>query len=320
MMTNKMIVSSARETTSETYLKDVLVSGKPSKIECVQLGGQTYSISRGAVTVVALEDEWYEDVQDPAAIIDTLRANANVNADLFTFWQRFPDVVPKYSFHQECEQIAVLPIRSLEHWFSHQIKSRVRTSVRKAEKEGLVVKETTFDDDFVRGMTSIFNEAPIRQGRPFWHYGKDFETIKRQFSRYLYREHMIGAYYQGEMIGFIMLGHAGRFGLTGQIISSIKHRDKATNISLIAAAVEACAKRNLEYLVYLFWSEDSLSEFKRRCGFEKIGVPRYYVPQTMKGRLALKAGFHRGFSAMLPSRIKTPLKQLRRRWYERREN
>ena len=206
---------------------------------------------------------------------------------MFTFWQRFPDTVPKYQFHQESEQIAVLPIQSLDHWFSHQIKSRVRTSVRKAEKEGLVVKETLYDDAFVKGMTTIFNEAPIRQGRPFWHYGKDFETVKQQFSRYLYREHMIAAYYQDEMIGFIMLGDAGRFGLTGQIISSIKHRDKATNIALDCQRSRGLRKRKLEYLVYLFWSEDSLSEFKRRCGFEKTSVPRYFVPLT-EGELGLK--------------------------------
>jgi hypothetical protein len=318
MITTKTMTSPEPQA-SETFLKDALVSGRPAKVECVELDGQTYSITRGPLTVVSLEDEWYDDVRDPAAVIEALRAHPKVNADLFTFWQRFPDTVPKYQFHQESEQIAVLPIQSLDHWFSHQIKSRVRTSVRKAEKEGLVVKETLYDDAFVKGMTAIFNEAPIRQGRPFWHYGKDFETIKQQFSRYLYREHMIGAYYQDEMIGFIMLGDAGRFGLTGQIISSIKHRDKATNIALIAAAVEACAKRNLEYLVYLFWSEDSLSEFKRRCGFEKTSVPRYYVPLTLKGTLGLKAGAHRGLAAMLPNRIKAPLKQLRRRWYERLE-
>jgi hypothetical protein len=305
---------------SGTFVKDTLIRGKPAQVECIELGGQTYSITRGALTVVSLEDEWYEDVHDPAAVLDALRTNTDVKTDLFTFWQRFPDVVPNYPFYQEWEHLAVLPVQSLEHWFSHQIKSRVRTSVRKAEKEGLVVKETSYDDDFVRGMTAIFNEAPIRQGRPFWHYGKDFDTIKQQFSRYLYREHMIGAYYQDEMIGFIMLGDAGRFGLTGQIISSIKHRDKATNIAMMAAAVDACAKRRLEYLVYLFWSEDSLSEFKRRCGFERMSVPRFYVPLTLKGRLGLKAGAHRGLAAMLPGRIKTPLKQLRRRWYERREH
>ncbi len=108
----------------------------------------------------------------------------------------------------------------------------MRSQIRKAEKEGVVVRETRYDDDFVRGMTAIFNEAPVRQGRRFWHYGKDFETVKRQFSRYIHREHMIGAYYHDEMIGLIMLGNAGRFGITGQIISSIKHRDKATNNAL----------------------------------------------------------------------------------------
>ena len=118
-------------------------------------------------------------------------------------------------------------------------------------------------------MTAIFNEAPLRQGRPFWHYGKDVETVRQQFSRYLHREHMIGAYYQDQMVGLIMLGNAGRFGLTGQIISSLHHRDKGTNNALVAKAVEVCEKLGLESLVYLFWSEDSLSEFKRRCGFER---------------------------------------------------
>ena len=145
----------------------------------------------------------------------------------------------------EWEQIALLPIQSYDHWWNHQIKSRVRNQIRKSEKEGVTVRETDYDDDFVRGMTAIFNESPVRQGRKFWHYGKDFETVKRQFSRYIHREVMIGAYYKDEMIGLMMLGDAGRFGLTGQIISSLKHRDKSPNNALIAKAVEVCAKRKL---------------------------------------------------------------------------
>jgi hypothetical protein len=191
----------------------------------------------------------------------------------------------------------------------------VRNQIRKAEKEGVTVRETPYDDEFIRGMTAIFNEAPVRQGRRFWHYGKDFETVKRQFSRYLHREDMIAAYHQGEMIGLIMLGNAGHFGLTGQIISAIKHRDKATNNLLIAKAVEVCAEKKLPYLCYLFWSGDSLAEFKRRCGFEATRVPRYYVPLTVKGRLALKMGAHRGWKAIIPDRLKSTLKRLRSRWY-----
>lgn len=43
--------------------------------------------------------------------------------------------------------------------------------------------------------------------------------------------------------------------------------------------------RRLGHLIYLFWNNDSLAEFKRRCGFEPVRVPRYWVPLTWKGRL-----------------------------------
>ncbi len=58
------------------------------------------------------------------------------------------------------------------------------------------------------------------------------------------------------MIGFIMLGNAGRYGVLGQIISSLKHRDKATNNALIAKAVGVCERAGLPHLVYLFWNDN----------------------------------------------------------------
>lgn len=299
----------------QPFSKETLIKGQPARIECVEILGQVYTLTRGPVKVLSLEDEWFEDVRDPEAVIDVLRRDRHIAPDVFTFWQRVPDVSPRYGYHQEWDDLAVLPISTYDHWWNSQIKSRVRSLIRKSEKEGVVVRQTEYDDDFVRGMTAIFNEAPVRQGRPFWHYGKDVETVKRQFSRYLHREHMIGAYYDGELIGLIMLGNAGRFGLTGQIISSLRHRDKGTNNALVAKAVDVCEKLGLEYLVYLFWSDDSLSEFKRRCGFERTRVPRYYVPLTWKGSLALRTGAHRGVKAMLPHRIKAPLKRLRAGWY-----
>ena len=267
--------------------------------------------------MLRLEDEWYEDLRDPTKTIEILRESRGFRPDILSFWQRIPDVELRYPYHCEWEELAVLPIKSYEDWWNHGIKSRVRTLIRKAEREGVVVRETTYDDAFVTGMTAIFNESPVRQGRRFWHYGKDFDTVKRQFSRYLFREHMIGAYYQNVMIGLVMLGDAGRFGITGQIISSLTHRDKAINNALMAKAVEVCATRSLPHLVYLYWSEDSLSEFKRRCGFERTQVPRYFVPLTQKGRWGLRVGAHHGWPAMLPTDLKALLKRLRRRWYSR---
>lgn len=301
--------------TLNPFTRKTLIKGRPTDVECVEVCGQTYAVSKGAVTMLSLEDEWYDDVRDPEAVIAALSSSPGFQPDIFTFWQRLPDLEPKFSYHKEWEEIAVLPVQSYDHWFNKQLKSRTRGLIRKAEKEGIVVRETAYDDEFVRGMTAIFNEAPVRQGRKFWHYGKDFETVKRQFSRYIHREYMIGAYLDGEMIGLIMLGNAGQFGLTGQIISAIKHRDKATNNALIAKAVEVCAQRKLPYLCYLFWSGDSLAEFKRRCGFEKMRAPRYFVPLTPKGKLALKLGMHRGWKELIPGGLKSSLKKLRSRWY-----
>src|SRR5262249_47490975 len=149
-------------------------------------------------------------------------------------------------------------------------------------------------------MTAIFNETPVRQGRRFWHYGKDFHTVKTQFSRFIHREDIIGAYYQDELTGFIMMGSACRYAVTNQIISAIKHRDKFPNYALIAKAVELCERKRIPYLVYLFWTDDSLAEFKRRSGFVKTRVPRYFVPLTPKGRIALKLGLHRSWKTLLP--------------------
>lgn len=312
-----MLDSSTSKSTPEpkVFAKEILIKGQPAQLECIEIGGQTYAITRGAIDMVSLEDEWYEDVRDPELAIKTLKNSRRFKPDIFTFWQRLPDIEPKYAFPIEWEEIAVLPIKSYDDWFNNQIKSRTRNQIRKADKEGIVVRETAYDDDFVRGMTAIFNESPVRQGKKFWHYGKDFETVKRQFSRFISREHMIGAYYKNELIGLIMMGNAGHYGLTGQIISTIKHRDKSTNNALIAKAVEVCEKKGLPHLVYLFWSEDSLAEFKRRCGFEKTRIPRYFVPLTQKGKLALKLGLHRGWKELLPKELKRSFKKLRSRWY-----
>ena len=112
-----------------------------------------------------------------------------------------------------------------------------------------------------------------------------------------------------------MMGNAGSYGVTGQIISMVEHRDKFTNYALMAKAVELCETKGLSYLVYLFWNDGSLAEFKRRCGFECVKVPRYFVPLTAKGRAALRLGLHRGWHGLLPKQLKAPLKKLRSKWY-----
>jgi hypothetical protein len=285
----------------------------------VQILDKRLIVTGRLLKLARIDQEWYFDVEEPESIVEVLRQNS-IKVDIFTFWQRLPESIPRYKYHMEWEDIAALPVKSYDYWWSKQIKSRTRGLIRKAEKEGVVVREAEFNDSFVKGMVSIFNESAIRQGKPFWHYGKDFDTVKREFSRYLFREDLIGAYYKDELIGFIMLAHAGPYAMTTQIISKIAHRDKAPNNVLLAKAVEICVRKEIPYLVYLNWGIGSLTEFKRRNGFQKVSLPRYYIPLTIRGKVALRLDLHRGFMGIIPERLKGRLIKLRSLWYERRQN
>jgi hypothetical protein len=269
--------------------------------------------------------EWFDDVDNPEALIEMLRKGKHC-PDILTFWQRLPDTRPRHSYPMEFDSIAALPIKSYSYWWEKQIDRKARNKARKAEKKGVIVKPATFDDQFIQAITTIFNETPIRQGRHYLHYGKDFETVKREFSRFLFREEIFGAYLDEELIGFIMLCNAGNYLFLGQIISKIAHRDVAPNNALLAKAVERCAERGIPYLVYAYWLDDALGDFKRSNGFQKFDLPRYFVPLTKKGKVALSLGLHRlnpfglhrGWKRAVPKQIRDALKRLRAHWYDLR--
>ena len=278
----------------------------------VQVNEKSFLIEGRFIRVARLEHEWYDDVEDPEDAITSLRSMSH-SPDILTFWQRLPNVVPRYSYCVESDAIAALPIKSYSSWWERQVDSKTRNMIRRAQKKGVVVRSTAFDDSFIEGMRSIFNETPIRQGKRFWHYGKDFQTLKREFSRYLFREEIIGAYVNGELIGFIMLAFAGDYAALGQIVSKIGHRDKAPNNILVAKAVERCAEKRIPYLVYAKWEDGSLGDFKRHNGFERVELPRYFVPLSAKGRIFVALKLHRGVRGVIPAPVLRRLKHLRRR-------
>ena len=272
------------------------------------------SISGRVIRTARAADEWYVDIDDPEAIVSTLRAR-NVGVDLFTFWQRPPHVEARFAYHIEQDSIAVLPVTTYEDWLRRQINNKTRNLIAKAAKNGIVLRPAEFDDVFIEGMVRIFNETPVRQGMPFWHFGKGFETIKREFSRYLFREELFGAYLGDELVGFIFLAHTNGFSALGQILSMMKHRDKAINNALIAKAVEVCARRQVPMLAYAVWPRGPLRDFKRHNGFQRMDLPRYYVPLTARGSYAMKLGLHKSQVDRLPDSAYMFLRELRTRFY-----
>jgi hypothetical protein len=184
----------------------------------------------------------------------------------------------------------------------------LRKDVKRAEKRGVVVKVVDFNDDFVRGIMAIYNETPIRQGRPFWHYRKDFNTVKMECATYLQRSEFLGAYCGNELIGFLKIVRVDRLARLMFIISKIAHYDKRPTNALIAKAVELCVQRKCSHLTYGNFAYDgdastSLVAFKRRNGFEQVDFPRYFVPLTIKGKLCLKLKCHHGIKGMIPKKL-----------------
>jgi hypothetical protein len=262
-----------------------------------------------------------EVVADPEFFVSKLK-ESGLNADVFTFAQKPGQTTARYSYVMQWDNLAVIPITTYSEWFKKRAESSVQRAVRKAAKSGVTVRVAEFDDDFVRGIVGIHNESPVRQGRPFWHFQESFEEVKRDYSTYSERNVFVGAYYQDELIGFIRLTYADKVAHIIQILSMLKHMDKRTSNALIAKAVEVCEQQGMSYLVYCGFvyndPNSSLTEFKRRNGFEEMLVPRYYIPLTLKGRVALGLGIQRGLAAHLPKSVVSQLLKARSMWYDHR--
>lgn len=288
------------------------------------LCGKEIRVEKKIIRIGYLDGEGYQFVEDPEIAVQTLRSGGR-RIDLFTFVQKLSEQAPKYSYRMEWDNLAVLPVSTFSNWITHQINFKVRNKIRKAEKNGVVVREVPFDDSLLRGIHAVYNESPVRQGRAFWHYGDDLEKIRAVKSTFLERSIFIGAFFQKSLIGFIKLVANEDWTQAGlmHIVSMIQYKDKAPTNALIAQAVRSCADRSIPHLWYANFSyrkkqHDSLADFKRYNGFQKIGVPRYYVPLTTTGRIALRMGLHHAIADRIPEPVAASYRRVRAFWYSKR--
>lgn len=257
--------------------------------------------------------ESYELIGDHEALIKKILARRGV--DIVSFGQRLPNTEPRYKYFNDWEEVAALKITTYDHWLSKQIIKENKKNIAKAAKKGIIVRESKYDDQFVNGIMDIYNESPYRQGKRFLHFDKDFETVKVENGTYCDKSIFIGAYYKDLLIGFVKLFLSERCASTLQVISKIEHRDKKPTNALLAKAVEICASRGIQYLQYGVWSSGSLGRFKTYNGFEKMLLPKYYVPVTLKGKAAIAARLHRGIRSVVPRKAVEAAIYLRSKWY-----
>lgn len=303
--------------------EEIRVKGKPIKVASVRINNCTVITSGTFSKIAKVNEEWFIDIEDPQSFIKNL-TESKIKADIFTFWQRLPETKPKYAYYMEWDNYAALPITSYNDWFDNQIDRNSKRAVNRAKNNGVDVRIADANDELVNGIMSIFNETPIRQGKKFWHYGKDFNTIKKEILLSdLDSSEFIGAYYNHNLIGFAKLIYTKEYASFVQILSKMEYRTISPTNALIAKAVEICSSRKIPYLVYGNFDygkmeTDTLSDFKRRNGFKKINVPRYYVPLTVKGIFILSLRFHRGIKGIIPKQLKEYLTIFRKKWHLRK--
>ena len=303
---------------------EVSVRGRMQQVPAFLVDGTVVVVTGSAIQVAEVFDAyWLEAAKlpDPAHVARQL-AHVSRKPDLFCFTQRAPESRPMFPFHFELENVAAIPISTHEEWFQKQISSASRRNIRTSEKKGVTVRVCAFDEAYVRGIMSVSDESPVRAGRRYWHYGKDFATVEKEQGTYRERATFLAAYVGDEMVGYLKMVFDTHTAAIMQIVSKMQFRDRRPNNALLSEAVKQCVARGVQHLLYERYvygtkEDSSLTRFKRENGFVRIDLPCYYVPLTIKGRLALAAGLHKNVKDRLPQWLTKHLLAARDKWNAR---
>lgn len=295
--------------------------GRQLMVRSLSLGPHTTIIMKGRILKIGeVFDEFWMRSKDMLSLSEIIASLQRLpgRPDIMTAIQKLPYVNPQYSYYHEWTNYAVAQFESYKEWFEKQADRMARKAIRKSAREGIRTEVVPFNDDLVKAICSIYNELPIRQGRKFWHYGKDPLKVKAENCTYLERSVFIGAFFENELVGFTKIVFDEEVASLMQILSKSAYFDKRPNNALISKAVEVCEQRQVKYLTYGQYAygkkeHSSLIEFKKVNGFKRVDVPHYYIPLTFLGRAALALKLHKGIRDRIPASLGTMFIQLRAR-------
>lgn len=292
-----------------------------NRIESMVILGKEIRLQGHLIKVARLDGEKYNHPDDPETFLAQLR-RSKTRVDIFTFLRKLPETSPQYPYAVEMDNLAVLPVTTFENWWNNQIRSYPRNRARQAAKRGVIMREVPFGEELLQGICAVYNETPMRQGKRFRHYGMTLERANSYAGTFLDRSIFVGAFFGAVMIGFIKLtmDESRTQACLIHILSMVRHKDKAPTNALISEAVRVCAERNISYLIYENFNygnkiQDGLAHFKEVNGFERVDVPRYYVPMTTAGQVALRLGLHHRIAERIPEPLAGKLRDLRKVWY-----
>ena len=273
-------------------------------MKLIKIDNLDFYIFEGFFKFLRLRDELLYDINDPESISKLVKEKG-INADILTFIQNIPDLEPKYKYKMEWDNLAAVPVTTYNEWLKNQIHRNARKRIKHVDKHAVEVKVQKLDENLAKGMLEIFNETPFRQGRRYPYYGISLEEVIKGWSTDLDRCDFLVAYHNDEVIGFIKLLYTKHFARASGTVTKLSHRDRAPMTFLLAKAVEVCAEKQIPNLIYGKFiydkkGEGSLTEFKINTGFKRVDLPRYYIPLSFRGKIALALNLHKGIKGLLP--------------------
>jgi hypothetical protein len=304
---------------------EISVRGRTQMVPAVRVSGIEIVLLGKFPRVAAIRDEEWLELKPPADPIELAGALKHITApaDILTISGELDHpLIPNLKF--ETDNVAIADTSDFERWWMG-LPQEARKNTRRATKRGIEIRAVHLDYGLAEGIKKIYDETPVRQGRSFWHYGKDVATVLQENSSYHDRSVFLGAYLGSELVGFMKWVHVGNVARIMQILCMTAHQDKRPIIALISKAAELCHERGSHYLIYgkytYYKNKDStVAEFKRRLGFVQKNFPRYFVPLNWRGAIALRLGMHKGIRHFVPDRAQAALSNLRARRLERKHS
>jgi hypothetical protein len=305
------------ETVDKPVAGTVSVSSKGewSEAPALHINDKSIIINKKWFATAAIhEEEWLEtELENPDLCIQLLKKNGVGDrfADIFSFSQKLPATKPKYSYPFEWDSVAAIKISSFKRWWEN-LPQETRKNVRRSQKRGVVVGVRSLDETLIQDLIDLNNDSPVRQGKRFTHFGKNFEQVARDQSSFLDHCDYICAYAGDELLGVVKLVYRGDVASILTFLSKKSQQDKRPANALMAKVVEICEQKKIGHLIFGMFNygnkrDTSLREFKIRHGFEEILVPHFYVPLTAKGAICVKLKLHRGLLGILPHSVITVL-------------
>jgi hypothetical protein len=311
----------------DTKSVEISIHGKWSTVPAMDFNENIIAITGKWVKIAVVHDEDFleQDFQDPKLCVAKLKQQHSwLRADIFTFAQRIPKTTPAFAYPMEWDSVAAVRTTSFKDWWN-KLPQESRKNVRRAQKRGVVVVAKPLDDELVRQIADLNNDAPVRQGRPFVHFGKSLDQVKRDQQSFLDRSDYVCAYFENELIGFMKIAYRGDLASIVQVLPKASHHDKRPANALFSKAIELCEAKGVSYLTYGMFnygnrSDSSLRLFKIRNGFEEIRVPRFYVPLTIWGKVCTRLKLYRGLIGIVPNSVTKFAAAARAMWYDFRHS